>query len=160
MDLSGSVHRLNPRGDASTTLPGNRPPEWEPEEPMPQILVEYSDNMTDAFDRRGFALALHTLVATMAETALDSCKTRFRPIEEYVIADGAAHHAMVHIEVGLLSGRTAEAKSELARAVLALARDHMKPTPRLTVQTTVDIADLDGDSYQKHVAARSETEKE
>ncbi|MEU1086485.1 isomerase, partial [Streptomyces sp. NPDC005892] len=43
---------------------------------MPQITVDYSAELDDAFDRRGFAGELHPLVARTISTAVGNCKTR------------------------------------------------------------------------------------
>ncbi|MGP3943866.1 MULTISPECIES: 5-carboxymethyl-2-hydroxymuconate Delta-isomerase [Streptomyces] len=119
---------------------------------MPHIVVEYSDTLTDAFDRPGFGAALHPVVAKTVDTAVAGCKTRFRRIEEAHLADGAPDLAMIHIEVSILSGRDTGTKRELSAAVLEVARAHVSPVPGLTVQTTVDIRDLDRDCYEKHEA--------
>lgn len=117
---------------------------------MPHITVDYSDALADTFDRRGFGLALHPLLARTVEGSVAGCKTRFRQIEECVIADGSDEVAMLHVKVALLSGRTPEKKAELSRAVLGLARDHVKPKPGLTVHTSVDVCDLARGSYASH----------
>jgi 5-carboxymethyl-2-hydroxymuconate isomerase len=118
---------------------------------MPHITVDYSDSLADTFDRRGFGLALHPLLARKVEGTVAGCKTRFRRIEECVIADGEDDGvAMLHIEVALLSGRTPEVKAELSRAVLGLARDYVKPTPGLALHTSVGVSDLARASYATH----------
>ncbi len=117
---------------------------------MPHITVDYSDVLAETFDRRGFGLALHPLLARTVKGSVAGCKTRFRQIEECVIADGGQEAAMLHVEVALLSGRTPEAKAELSRAVLGLARDHVKPMPGITLHTSVDVCDLARGSYASH----------
>lgn len=117
---------------------------------MPHITVDYSDTLSDSFDRRGFGLALHPLLARTVEGTVTGCKTRFRTIDDCVIADGSDDIAMVHIEVGLLSGRTREAKAELSRQVLGLVRDYVKPVPGLALHTSVDVSDLDRGCYASH----------
>ncbi|WAP55621.1 5-carboxymethyl-2-hydroxymuconate Delta-isomerase [Streptomyces sp. S465] len=120
---------------------------------MPHIVVEYSDTLTDAFDRPGFGAALHPVIAKTVDTAVAGCKTRFRRVEDAFLADGAPGLAMIHVEVSILSGRDAETKRELSAAVLEVARAHVSPVPGLTVQTTVDVRDLDRDCYQQHEVA-------
>jgi 5-carboxymethyl-2-hydroxymuconate isomerase len=73
---------------------------------MPQISVDYSITLTDDFDRRGFALALHPFVAELIGSALPDFKTRFRPITETVIGSGEATEAMIHVEVAILPAET------------------------------------------------------
>ncbi|WKX69233.1 5-carboxymethyl-2-hydroxymuconate Delta-isomerase [Streptomyces sp. XD-27] len=118
---------------------------------MPHIVVDYSDPLSAAFDRRAFGLALHPLVADLLEAPIDTCKTRFRRIEEAFIADGSPDQAMVHIELAILSGRTPEAKRELSRAVLDLARNHVPVPAGATLTLTVDVTELDRECYSKQV---------
>ncbi len=120
---------------------------------MPQITVEYSQVLGDAFDRRAFALALHALAAPMIGSRLSSFKTRFYAIDGGVIGDGADGHAMVHVDFRLLSGRPPALKRQLGEAVLALARAQVAPQAGLDIQVTVEIRDLDRPHYHKAVVA-------
>src|SRR5262245_30760002 len=109
---------------------------------MPQITVDYSAPL----DRRGFALALHPLVAETVDTTVEACKTRFREVEELVVADGATDDVLVHVEIALLPGRPDELKAKLAEAVLDLLPDYLKAAEG--VRLTTEIRDLDP-SYRK-----------
>ncbi len=120
---------------------------------MPQITVEYSAEIADFFDRGGFALALHPVLAEVAATGVAGFKTRFVPLDDVVIGDGAAGVGMVHVRIGLLSGRTAETKkavSDVAQVVLA---KYLAPAPGVTVQVSVEILDMDSGSYTKQVVS-------
>lgn len=118
---------------------------------MPQITVEYSQVLTNSFDRRAFALALHPMAAGMIGSELGSFKTRFYPIDEAVIGDGGSAHAMVHVDFRLLSGRTPELKKQLGEVVLELARSHIGTVAGTDIQITVEIRDLDRPHYHKTV---------
>lgn len=120
---------------------------------MPQITVEFSQVAAAAFDGRAFALALHQMAAPLIDSALNSFKTRLCAIENGVIGDGDHCHAMVHVDFRLLSGRPPELKRQLGEAVLALARSHVKPTPGLDIQVTVEVRDLDRPHYHKTVVS-------
>ncbi|WP_448318223.1 5-carboxymethyl-2-hydroxymuconate Delta-isomerase [Streptomyces sp. CO7] len=119
---------------------------------MPHITVDYSESLTEAFDRPGFARELHPLTADIAKTAVGNCKTRFRRVEETYVAEGAPGNAVVHVEITLLQGRTDEVKTELSQAVLALLRTRVASVPDLTVHASVDVREL-GPAYRKHVSA-------
>ncbi|WP_377271722.1 5-carboxymethyl-2-hydroxymuconate Delta-isomerase [Peterkaempfera sp. SMS 1(5)a] len=108
---------------------------------MPQITVDYSDQLADVLDRRAFALELHPLTAGIISTGVDRCKTRFRRVET-VVADGAPGHAVVHVEVAILAGRTAETVKELSRAVLELLDKHTASATGMVVHTSVEVRDL------------------
>ncbi|MEU8520287.1 isomerase [Streptomyces sp. NBC_01216] len=109
---------------------------------MPQITVDYSAPL----DRRGFALALHPLVVETVDTQIDTCKTRFREIEETVCGDGSTDDVVVHVDIALLAGRSAKTKARLAEAVLELLPLHLKQ--RDGVRTSVEVRDLEP-SYRK-----------
>ncbi|MDX3237244.1 isomerase [Streptomyces sp. ME03-5709C] len=123
---------------------------------MPHITVDYTGNLADAFDRRGFATALHPLVAELIDTKVEACATRFHRSDEYVLADGAEERALVLVRAAVLSGRTPEAKARLSEAVLELLRKHLAPAPGLVVQTAVDVVDLDRTWYRSHTAPAGE----
>ncbi|MCZ7413957.1 MULTISPECIES: 5-carboxymethyl-2-hydroxymuconate Delta-isomerase [unclassified Streptomyces] len=117
---------------------------------MPQITVDYAAPLAATFDRPSFGRELHSVTEETVGASVAACKTRFRPVEECVIAGGDTDVDMVHIEVAVLSGRTQEAKTELARAVLDLARKWVAPLPGRRLDLSVHIADLDRQAYVAH----------
>ncbi|MFC5290778.1 5-carboxymethyl-2-hydroxymuconate Delta-isomerase [Actinokineospora guangxiensis] len=116
---------------------------------MPQITVEYSAEIADSFDRRGFALALHPVLAEVAGTGVAGFKTRFVPLDDVVIGDGAPGVAMVHVRIGLLSGRTGETKKAVSDVAQVVLGKHLSPAS--AVQVSVEIVDMDSGSYTKRV---------
>ncbi|MFI6102603.1 5-carboxymethyl-2-hydroxymuconate Delta-isomerase [Streptomyces sp. NPDC051310] len=115
---------------------------------MPQIAVDYSASLDEAFDRRGFALALHPVLGATVGANPAVCKTRFRRAEETVVADGTTEQAVVHVAVGLAPGRREEAKARLTEAVLALVPQHLKPVDGLTVHISAEVHDF-APSYRR-----------
>jgi 5-carboxymethyl-2-hydroxymuconate isomerase len=116
---------------------------------MPQILVEYSACLAEAFDRQGFALALHPVAAELIGSALPDFKTRFRPIPEAVIGTGEAGEAMVHVDLAILPGRDPDIKARLGDLTLALLCEHIKPGTGFRTQVTVEVRDIA--NYHKRV---------
>ncbi|MEW1751634.1 5-carboxymethyl-2-hydroxymuconate Delta-isomerase [Streptomyces angustmyceticus] len=118
---------------------------------MPHITVDYDAPLDGFFDRRCFARELHTLAAkTVDGITVESCKTRFRRVDEAVIADGEPGQALIHIDFAILPGRTTETKAALSQAVLDLVRSHTAAVPDTVVHASVDVSDLSG-AYRKHV---------
>jgi len=115
---------------------------------MPQITVDYSAELDDAFDRPAFALALHPLVAEAVNTKIAACKTRFRRAEETVVADAPGGDALVHVDISLLPGRTPEIKAGLAESVLELLTGHLRTVTGTALHLSVEARDLDA-SYRK-----------
>lgn len=122
---------------------------------MPQIAVEYSANLADQIDLRRFALDLHAVTVELTGTDLESCKTRLNRIDKVLIGDGASHHAMLHIEVRLLSGRSSEIKAALGKRALDLAVAALGARAgHLEVQLTALVSDLEANQYHKSVRTR------
>jgi 5-carboxymethyl-2-hydroxymuconate isomerase len=115
---------------------------------MPQITVDYSAGLAGAFDRAGFAQALHAEVVETAAAKLPACKTQFRPTEDTVVGGDESGHAIVHVTLGLLAGRTEETKAKLTEAVLDLLRTYVKPAEGLALHASAEVRDLDP-SYRK-----------
>ncbi|MER6440268.1 5-carboxymethyl-2-hydroxymuconate Delta-isomerase [Streptomyces sp. NPDC001185] len=116
---------------------------------MPQITVDYSAALDDAFDRRGFALALHPVVVETAAARIEACKTRFRATGDNVVGADGAGHAVVHVTFGLLAGRTEETKARLTEAALELLRKYVEPVGGLVLHASAEVRDLDP-SYRKY----------
>ena len=123
---------------------------------MPHISVEYSANLAGAIDLPALGEDLHQTIVAVADGRAGGCKTRFVRHDAYYIADGTPHYAMLHAEIALLSGRTTATKRELSEAALLLLRKHTTPTPQFEVQFSVDIRDLDRDSYTRHDEPRTQ----
>ncbi|WP_328441044.1 5-carboxymethyl-2-hydroxymuconate Delta-isomerase [Streptomyces sp. NBC_00444] len=115
---------------------------------MPQITVDYSEQLADDFDRPGFAQALHTAVVEIAAAKPAACKTRFRRTEDTTVGADAEGHAVVHVGLGLLAGRTDETKAQLTEAVLELVKRYVKPAEGLVLHASAEVRDLDP-SYRK-----------
>ncbi|MFJ7148044.1 5-carboxymethyl-2-hydroxymuconate Delta-isomerase [Streptomyces sp. NPDC100445] len=118
---------------------------------MPQITIDYSDTVGDAFDRAGFARALHRATVEIAAAEPEACKTQFRPGAYTVFGyedPEARGHAVVHVTIGLLAGRAEETKAKLTEAVLELLREHVAGTA-VTVHASAEVRDLDA-SYRKY----------
>ncbi|MBB5925379.1 5-carboxymethyl-2-hydroxymuconate Delta-isomerase [Streptomyces echinatus] len=117
---------------------------------MPQITIDYSDTMENAFDREGFARALHEATVEIAAAKPEACKTQFRPSAYTAFGyedPGARGHAVVHVTIGLLAGRADETKERLAEAALELLREHVADAA-FTLHASAEIRDLDP-SYRK-----------
>ncbi|MEG8275869.1 5-carboxymethyl-2-hydroxymuconate Delta-isomerase [Streptomyces sp. AHA2] len=116
---------------------------------MPQITVDYSADLADAFDRPGFARALHEATVEIAAARPPACKTRFRRTEDIVVGPEAGGHAHVHIHIALLAGRTEETKARLTEAALEALRTHLKQPGGLALHASAEVRDLDP-SYAKY----------
>ncbi|MBO7937025.1 5-carboxymethyl-2-hydroxymuconate Delta-isomerase [Streptomyces antibioticus] len=117
---------------------------------MPQITVDHSAGLGAALDRVAFARALHTAVVEIAAAKPEACKTLFRAADltAYGYEDPEeGRHAIVHVTVGLLAGRTDETKEKLVDAVLELLRTQVEDDGTV-LHASAEIRDLDP-SYRK-----------
>lgn len=119
---------------------------------MPQITVDYSERLAGAFDRRGFALALHPLLVDVAGATADACKTRFVRTEGSLVGDGTGDDGIVHVMIGLLPGRSPEAKARVTEGALDLLRQYVKSDGGLRLHASAEVRDLD-DSYRRSAEA-------
>ncbi|MEU7413096.1 isomerase [Streptomyces sp. NPDC042638] len=117
---------------------------------MPQITIDYSATMENAFDRAGFARALHEATVEIAAAKPEACKTQFRPsaLTAFGYEDpGPRGHAVVHVTIGLLAGRGEETKAKLTERALELLRGHVAEAG-FTLHASAEVRDLDA-SYRK-----------
>ncbi|MFD5544563.1 5-carboxymethyl-2-hydroxymuconate Delta-isomerase [Streptomyces sp. NPDC127079] len=116
---------------------------------MPQITVDYTAAAGAAFDKAGFARALHTAVVEIAAAKPEACKTLFRAADDTAYGyEEEGGHAIVHVTFGLLAGRTEETKAKLTETTLELLRAHLK-AEGLVLHASAEVRDLDP-SYRKY----------
>lgn len=116
---------------------------------MPQITVDHSRFVS--FDREEFARGLHTALVEIAAAKPEACKTQFRASEvtAFGYEDPGEHgHAVVHVTMGLLAGRTEETKAKLTEAVLELLREHIEDDGGVVLHASAEVRDL-APSYRK-----------
>lgn len=116
---------------------------------MPQITIEYSANAASAFDARAYALRIHDLLVEHVETELPSCKTRLIQHPVTVIGDGGTSNGMIHVDLRILSGRTAEQKKRLGETAFAALEAAVRKQDNLDLQLTLEVRELDRENYYK-----------
>ncbi|WP_367065916.1 5-carboxymethyl-2-hydroxymuconate Delta-isomerase [Oryzisolibacter sp. LB2S] len=117
---------------------------------MPHLTVEYSPNL-NAFPEGQAAAELNAAVCASPEV-LDEAdlKTRFvRCAPTFQVGTVPTGRAFVHAQLRLLSGRSPEAKQDLANRIAQVLR-RLTPRPAgVMVQLSVEIVDMDRPSYIK-----------
>ena len=116
---------------------------------MPHLIVEYSPNLPDYPEAEALA-ALNTAVCASPEVMDEAdLKSRFVRTGRFEIGTAPTQRAFVHAQLRLLSGRTPEAKRDLAERVAGVLR-RLTPRPAgMLVQLSVEIVDMDRPSYVK-----------
>jgi uncharacterized protein len=119
---------------------------------MPQLVLDYSGNVGQEVDFERLFEGLHQALADAAGVDVAACKSRAMRRETFRVGEGVAGQAFVHMEVGLLSGRTAEKKRDIAAVCLdVLALHYAESLERLDLQLTVEVRDMDRPGYAKRV---------
>ena len=120
---------------------------------MPQITLEYSANLDEAFDARALALRVHEALVAHADAQPGACKTRLVRHEAVVIGDGGTGEAMVHLDLRILTGRSDAQKQALGEAAIALLEAAIRPPAGVRAQLTCEVRELDRANYHKRLAA-------
>ncbi|MFC5667183.1 5-carboxymethyl-2-hydroxymuconate Delta-isomerase [Kitasatospora misakiensis] len=109
---------------------------------MPQILIDHSADLD--FDRVGFVDDVQRVITEVIDTAVEDCKTVFRPAVHAAVGYGTTGQAVMLVEIKILAGRSVEQRAELSARVLALLESH------LTVPTAigVEITELERATYR------------
>ena len=115
---------------------------------MPQITVDHSAELTGAFDQAALAHDLHSAAVEIAAARPEACKTLFRPCPATVVGHEGGGHAVLHITIGLLAGRSEQTQAQLTEAALELVRKHVQPAAGLALHASAETRTLDP-SYRK-----------
>jgi len=116
---------------------------------MPHLIVEYSQNLAGFPEAQ--ALTELNQAVTSSPEVLDEAdlKSRFVRHASFQVGTVPAGRAFVHAQLRLLSGRSPEAKQDLAGRVAEVLR-RLTPRPAgVMVQLSVEIVDMDRPSYIK-----------
>jgi 5-carboxymethyl-2-hydroxymuconate isomerase len=121
---------------------------------MPQLWLEYSGNVGQPVLFDELLARLHEALARTAGVSVDACKSRVIPRDTFRVGEGRPNQAFVHLEVGLLAGRTPEQHREVAAACLEILADYYSSSLQaLDLQITVEVRGMERESYQKLASA-------
>lgn len=126
---------------------------------MPQILLEYSSNIseliTEDFPYKIILKEIHRILNEIGKIKLENCKSRVLSHSHYYIADGATAHAMLHIEISFMEGRSDALKNEMGETILHYLHNYLNVLipeykDQLKVQITVHFQDMLKSAYFKY----------
>lgn len=116
---------------------------------MPQIRLEYSDDLQPLPDLRAVFSQIHAALAESTGAAISNAKSRATAVEAYV-GDGDAANAFVHLGIELMEGRTTEVKARASDRCLGILELAFAPASGgRNLQITVGITDLERATYRK-----------
>lgn len=111
---------------------------------MPHIIVEYAEQLAGDAEVDTMLQAVHHAVADSGLFEASHIKTRAYPFREFTNAGGNAPY--IHVQARIKSGRPADNKKQLGETILSGLRTLNIPASVITVE----IIDMDRDSYAKH----------
>ncbi|HEY0201740.1 MAG TPA: 5-carboxymethyl-2-hydroxymuconate Delta-isomerase [Burkholderiaceae bacterium] len=116
---------------------------------MPHLTIEYTPNLS-ALAASPVLHDLNEAVTASPEVVNEAdLKTRLVPVQHFQVGTGAGGRAFVHAQLRLLGGRSPEAKRDLANRVATVLRRHVPRPADVLVQLSVEIVDMDRDTYVK-----------
>ena len=116
---------------------------------MPHLTIEYSANLPHYPEAETLTALNTTLCAHPQVQDEADLKTRFIVADSFEIGIAPANRAFEHAQLRLLAGRTPEAKKELSDRIAAVLRESTPRPQGVMVQLSVEIVDMDRDSYAK-----------
>lgn len=114
---------------------------------MPHLTVEYSTNLGTDITPAVLRAVNDALLGTGQFEEAD-IKSRAIGFDSVAIGTADVPRAFVAAKLSILSGRSAQTKHEIAQALLA-ALEAAIPANGAELQTSVEILDIDRDSYAK-----------
>lgn len=115
---------------------------------MPHLTFEYSRNLDATLVPTLLRAANEALLRTGHFDEAD-IKSRALGFDDFVIGIAGLPRAFIAARLSMLSGRTPEAKRDIAQSLLTALTSAL-PQTGIDLQMSVEILDIDRDSYAKH----------
>ncbi len=117
---------------------------------MPHLTLHYSANIGRVPDLKRLFGELHGTLAGLVGIDIAKFKSRAMRCDDFLVGDGRPTNAFAHLNLRVLGGRVAEDRCKLSDAALAILKAHFgEAAPGGDIQITVDLLDLDPDTYRK-----------
>jgi 5-carboxymethyl-2-hydroxymuconate isomerase len=94
---------------------------------MPHLIVEYSANLEDRFDRDGLLDRLHAVAIETGLFPIGGVRIRAYRADHYRIADCAPDNAFVHVTAMVGSGRSLEKRKAASELIFAALCEKLEP---------------------------------
>ena len=116
---------------------------------MPHLVIEHSANLGPLPVGDLLPALNRSLTASPAILDESDLKTRVVAVDTFRIGNQGEGRAFVHAQLRLLAGRTPEARRDLAQRIAAALREFVPRPAGVDVQLSVEVLDMDRDSYVK-----------
>lgn len=112
---------------------------------MPHCIIHYARPLADRIAPAQLIQTVYTAALASGLFKGPDIKTRALAFNDYQTGD--QQQDFIHVEVRLLSGRTVEQRTDLSRRILSA----LQQLGQHNISLTVQISDMERDSYSKHV---------
>ncbi len=114
---------------------------------MPHLTLEYTKNI-NSFDAAEILPRFNRVLLESGQFEEQAIKSRAMELKTYQLGVIDPHRRFAHVKVSIMPGRSPEIKKALSHGLIAVLRDYLKHGGD-SVAISVEIAELDGDSYVK-----------
>lgn len=111
---------------------------------MPHCIIEYAEGIKSQIGTKELIDAVHIGIKKTAIFDIQKLKSRAIAYEHYNLVEA---DFFIHVTLKILSGRSFEIKKLMSENILS----ELKLMPLASVSVTVDICDIDGESYSKFI---------
>lgn len=109
---------------------------------MPQIILEASDNVIEK-DFKQTLSEIHQILVDTLPTKLESCKSRVIRHKDFLIGNGNADNAFIHLSIKIIEGRTKETCQLAANKILDVLKNNFHQSRnRLNLKFSIAIDNL------------------
>lgn len=116
---------------------------------MPQITLELSANIIEKNNITLVLKKIHTILATVLPTDIQTCKSRSFICDHFLVGRGDADMAFVHCTLKIMRGRTSQIQKETAEQVLNMLKEaYVESSEALRLQITVEVLEI-SETYVK-----------
>lgn len=115
---------------------------------MPQNRLSCTAAVRAALDPLTLIPALHADLVRLAGAGIADCKTQIHVAESAIVGDGTGAQDVLHLELGLLTGRSAETLTAVGQAALSLMTAAL-PESLAATQVSVRVVEMDRATYFK-----------
>lgn len=118
---------------------------------MPHLTMEYTPNLPQLDVSKALLVLNQALLISGHFAAEMDIKSRAIPLSAFQVGTVSASRGFVHLKLAVLSGRSSEVKKLLSESLLAVLKDVCAWPADVEVQLSVEVVDLDRESYAKAV---------
>jgi 5-carboxymethyl-2-hydroxymuconate isomerase len=122
---------------------------------MPQIILEYSSNIRQKVESGALLGEISSIISAAGDIPVEDFKSRLVRREEFLVGEGGGRDAFVHLEIGLFAGRPHEVKRRIGEDCIEYLEEYFAPSAHeLSLQTTVEIREIEKEAYFKAVPGK------